>query len=239
MYRRRTIILTASIVILSAICWANPLCPDLSQNDRVDFADFAMLANNWHKTDSSLLGDFDGNGTVDMRDLQWFASYWLNDYECKNADFNSDYIVNFLDFAKLADIWLSDSGDTNWNDKYDLNQNGSIDNGDLEILSRRWLKTYPEPNGIFDAFKAALANGDVETALTFVAESSKGRYSEIFQAIGLNLPGYAAGMGTLTLESQDEDRAVYEMTHQKGATTYKFPVVFIKDDNGQWKIFNF
>lgn len=57
--------------------------------------------------------------------------------------------------------------------------------------------------------------------------------------IDSNLPDFAEGMGTLTLESQDEGRAVYEMTHQDGSTTYSFPVVFIKDDDGNWKIYNF
>jgi len=136
-------------------------------------------------------------------------------------------------------VWLSDSGDTMWDDKYDLDCSESIDFDDLKLLSDRWLETYPEPNEVFDALKDALTAGDIETALTFVAENSKNRYAEIFQAIDSNLPDFAAGMGALILESQEEGRAVYEMTHQDGATTYSFPVVFIKDDDGNWKIHNF
>jgi hypothetical protein len=214
-------------------------CPDLAPNDTVDFADFAILAENWHKTGSLLQGDFDGNGTVDINDLGQLCSWWLEDYECKSADFNFDYKINFLDFAKLANAWLSDSNNAGWDDKYDLDYSNSIDQKDLYLLSNRWLKTYPEPNDTFDAFKNALADGDIDTALKFIADSSKDKYDEIFQAIGSNLPDFTAGMGTLTLESQDEGRAVYEMTHQNGATTYSFPVVFIKDDDGNWKIHNF
>jgi hypothetical protein len=214
-------------------------CPDLSADDFVDLGDFALLAGNWQESGVDLLGDFDGSGTVDNNDLQHFIYYWLSDYECRSADFNFDYIVNFIDFAGLANLWLSDVNDVDWDDKYDLDYSDFIDGDDLHLLSYRWLKTYPEPNDIFDAFRDALSSEDIEIALTFVAESSKNKYDGIFQAIGSNLPDFAAGMGTLILQSQDEGRAVYEMTHQDGATTYSFPVVFIKDDDGNWKICNF
>jgi len=232
------IIIVLNVFILPA--YAVPSwCPDLAPNDRVDFADFAVLADNWRQSGSGLPGDFDGSGTIDINDLKQLVDYWPDNYECKSADFKLDYVINFLDFAKLADVWLSDSGDSGWDDKYDLDYSNSINLDDLKLLCSRWLETYPEPNDTFDSFKDALAAGDIETALTFIANNSKDRYSEIFQAIGSNLPNFAAGMGTLTLQSQDEGRAVYEMTHQNGPTIYKFPVVFIKDDDGNWKIYNF
>jgi hypothetical protein len=241
MSNSKTIIFTGLVCLaICCLALAEPqLCPDLAPNDKVDFADFAILADNWHKSGSSLQGDFYGDGTVDIYDLAQLADYWLKDYECKNADFNLDYKINFLDFAKFASAWLSDSSAPGWDAQYDLDSSGSVDIEDLKILSYRWLKTYPEPNNAFDAFKNALASGNIDAALTFVADNSKDRYSEIFQAIGSNLPGYAAGMGTLVLQSQDEDTAIYEMTHQDGSTTYSFPVVFIKNDDGNWKIYNF
>ena len=222
-------------LVLAGPSW----CPDLSPNDKVDFADFVILAGNWQKTGSGLAGDFDASGKVDIYDLAQLVEYWLECYECKSADFNLDYKINFLDFAKLANVWLTDSNNAGWNDKYDLDYSNSIDFDDLKILSHRWLKTYPEPNDTFNSFKDALAAGDAGTALTFVAENSQTRYSEIFQAIGANLSNFAAGMGTLTLQEQDEGRAVYEMTHQDGLITYSFPVVFIKDEDGIWRIYNF
>jgi len=46
-------------------------------------------------------------------------------------------------------------------------------------------------------------------------------------------------MGTLTLVSQDEESATYEMDYQEGSITYSFPVVFVKDSDGNWKVFNY
>jgi hypothetical protein len=53
------------------------------------------------------------------------------------------------------------------------------------------------------------------------------------------LPDFVAGMGQMTLISQDAGEAKYEMQHQSGGQTYSFPVVFIRDDDGIWRIFNF
>jgi hypothetical protein len=225
---------------MNVSCLAStPFCPDLAFNDKVDFADFAVLAKNWRQIGSNLSGDFSGNGTVDIYDLAQLVDYWLKDYECKSADFNLDYKINFFDYAKLADAWLSNLKDPGWNTQYDIDGSNFVDIEDLKLLANRWLKTYPEPNDNFEAFKNALALGDIQAALTFVADSSQTKYSEIFQAMGSNLSDFASGMGSLTLISQDEDSATYEMSHQDGPITYSFPVVFVKDSEGNWKIFNF
>jgi hypothetical protein len=46
-------------------------------------------------------------------------------------------------------------------------------------------------------------------------------------------------MGTMTLVSEDAEYKKYEMQHQSGGETYIFSVVFIRDDDGEWRIFNF
>lgn len=87
-------------IICLAVCGivlAGPsLCPDLSPNDKVDFADFAILADNWLKSGSGLSGDLNGNGTVDIDDLKQLCDWWLEDYECKSADFISTIRLTFL-----------------------------------------------------------------------------------------------------------------------------------------------
>jgi hypothetical protein len=240
MFRNRIGLIIVVLHIFAPLAYTGLIwCPDLEEDNTVNFYDFTIFAGNWGRLGYSLKGDFDNNGSVDIYDLKSFADWWLADYGCKDADFNLDYSVNFLDFAKLADKWLTDSNDAGWESSYDLDDSNSINIYDLQLFTYRWLETYPEPNDIFDVFKDALAAGDIETALTFIEGSSQSRYSEIFQVIGTNLPDFVAGMGTLTLESQDEGRAVYEMDHQDGSITYSFPVVFIKDDDGNWKIYNF
>lgn len=218
---------------------AQELYPDLAgEPNFINFADFAVLAENWQRTAPGLEGDFDDNGTVDLDDLAYLSLYWLAEYseyqECQRMDLNDDGIIAFEDFAMFAQNWLS----TGVGLAGDFDDSNSVDCDDLAIMTDCWLKG-SRPEGIWEQFKAALATGDTETALTFIAERSQDRYSEIFQAIGLNLTDYAVGMGTLTLQSQDENRAVYDMTHQVGMETYLFPIIFIKDEQGNWKICNF
>jgi len=149
--------------------------PDFNSDKIVNFADFAIFANNWQKTGIGLRGDFDNSGTVDTNDLATFAYFWLNG---------------------------------------------------------------PHPLNVFESFKTALASGDVNEALTYIAEISREKYAEIFQIIEPNLADYAAGMGQMILDRQMVGEVKYEMLHQNGAETLGFPVFFIRDEDGKWRIFN-
>ena len=210
-------------------------------NDGIEnLYDFAMFANNWQQTGAGLAGDFDDSNSVDIDDLMMFSWFWLSQYsqyqQCEGTgtDLDSDGIIAFEDFTKLAENWLlSGTGLIG-----DFDSSNSVDYNDLKIFADCWL-CGSRPESIWEQFKAALRNDDINTALTFIEESSQSRYSEIFQVIDANLPDFVEGMGTLTLESQDEGRVVYEMDHQDGSIIYGFPVVFIKDDDGNWKIYNF
>jgi hypothetical protein len=214
--------------------------PNLNNDEIVDFDDFAILSGNWFQSGTGLQGDLDDNGKVDTDDVMIFCWYWLTEYseyqQCEGmgTDLNADGIIAFEDMSILAQNWLM----TGEGLSGDFDTSNLVDYNDLMVLTYCWLKG-TRPMGIWEQFKAALAAGDINTALTFILQDSQSRYLEIFQAIESNLPDFAAGMGALTLESQDEGRAVYEMTHQDGDITYLFPVVFIKDDDENWKIYNF
>ncbi|MCE5340448.1 MAG: hypothetical protein LLF92_04895 [Planctomycetaceae bacterium] len=52
---------------------------DLDNNSPVNFADFALLAQNWFQSGSDIVGDIDQNGIVDFNDLSKLAYYWLTD----------------------------------------------------------------------------------------------------------------------------------------------------------------
>jgi hypothetical protein len=150
---------------------------------------------------------------------------------------NNDSFVNFVDFAIFAENWLA-SGTSLLGD---FDNSETVDSNDLEYLSYFWLASAcsPSPEDVFDAFKNALTVGDINKALTFIAQALRDEYAQIFQIIELNLPEYVAGMGELIFESQDEGTAKYEMIHQAGPETYLFPVIFIKNDRGIWQIYKF
>lgn len=112
---------------------------------------------------------------------------------------------------------------------------------DNRIIKVEVTKERPgrSPLHVWAIFKAALWVGDVDRALAFAAEISRQDYEEIFQIIESHIQDYLTGMGTMTLSSRNDDAAKYETTHENGGQTYSFPVFFIKDEDGNWRIFRF
>ncbi len=79
--------------------------------------------------------DIDGEsricyGRVDMGGDEY---YW------SDADFDEDGLVNFIDYAVFAAAWQSDSGDVNYNEACDLEDNNAIDFDDLVLFCKDWL----------------------------------------------------------------------------------------------------
>jgi hypothetical protein len=147
---------------------------------------------------------------------------------------NGDEIINFADFAIMANNWQQ----TGPGLQGDFDNSQTIDYNDLFVMAYRWLEG-PRPKTVFEQFKAALAISDVNKALTFIAEVPRDKYAEIFRIIEPNLPAFAAGMGNLILYPEEGRKAKYEMLHQVGSATYLFPVIFIKDEHGNWQIYSF
>lgn len=171
-----------------------------------------------------------------------FCWFWLSQYsqyqQCQGTgtDLDSDGIIAFEDFSKFADNWLSSGTGLIG----DFDTSNSVDCNDLSIFADCWL-CGSRPESIWEQFKAALAAGDVNNALTFISDISRDKYAEIFQIIGSRLPDYVAGMGNLILKTGSELDGVvkYEMTHQFGSETYLFPVIFRKDEQDIWQIYGF
>lgn len=149
-------------------------------------------------------------------------------------DFNGDKIVNFTDFARFAGNWKKSGSGL----KGDFDNSGTVDTSDLATFAYFWLNG-PHPVNVFGSFKAALAAGDVNEALTYVAGISREKYAEIFQIIEPHLSDYAAGMGQMTFDRHRFGEVKYEMLHQDGPQTLGFPVFFIRDQDGNWRLFNF
>jgi hypothetical protein len=148
-------------------------------------------------------------------------------------DLNSDKMVNFVDFAIFAQNWQKSGSGLDG----DFDDSGTVDTNDLATLAYFWLSG-PHPLDVFESFKAALAVGDANEALTYIAEISREKYAEIFQIIEPHLSDYVAGMGELTYDRHRDGEVKYEMLHQDGELTLSFPVFFIRDENGDWKISN-
>lgn len=87
--------------------------------------------------------------------------------------------------------------------------------------------------------KAALWTGDTDRALTFVAEASRERYAVVYEQLGPHLQDMVEGMGDMVLHSQEPGCIRYDILHDHDGQTLKFPAFFIKEADGNWKIWNF
>lgn len=229
------VLLPIATVLSAAQYWS----PDLAGNDNfVNFRDFAVFAENWQKTGTGLQGDFDNSGKVDISDLAYLTEYWLAEYseyqECQRVDINGDGIIAFEDFAEFAQNWLLTDGGL----AGDFDDSNSVDCDDLAIMTDCWLKG-SRPEGIWEQFKAALAAGDVNEAVTFFAGISAENYRIFFGKLKSYLPQMASDMGELIFIERNEEMAYYDLLRQENGEMYGYPVIFVIDETGQWEIYDF
>ncbi len=212
---------------------------DIDESGRIDFADFAIFANNWQKSGANLRGDFDCSGKVDLDDLKYLSYYWLTEqWECSKIDIDTSGRIDFADFVIFADCWLQDVGDANYSSDCDFDDNGQVDIYDLKAFCDCWLKG-ATPQDIWGKFKAALATGDINEAVSYFTEISAEKYRILFQELEAYLPQMAADMGELIFIEQSEEMAYYDLLRQENGDTYGYPVIFVMDETGQWRIYDF
>ncbi len=56
------------------------------------------------------------------------------------VDFNEDYWVDYQDFIVLAGVWLAGPSASEWDARYDINEDGVIDTYELMLFAQDWLK---------------------------------------------------------------------------------------------------
>ena len=109
---------------------------DINSDNIVNFIDFAEFATDWPVIPEP--ADLNGDGAVDMGDLELIVYNWLQTGPDITGDINSDDIVNFIDFAEFATGWPVIPKPA------DLNGDGKVDMGDLELIVYNWLQTGPD-----------------------------------------------------------------------------------------------
>jgi hypothetical protein len=62
-----------------------------------------------------------------------------DEYYWSSADIDEDGFVNFIDYTTFASAWQADSGDGNYDENCDLEDNNSIDFNDLALFCEDWL----------------------------------------------------------------------------------------------------
>jgi len=136
--------------------------------------------------------------------------------------------------AKFAQNWLL----TGIGLAGDFDMSYLVDFNDLSVLANCWLKG-TRPLDVWGQFKAALAVGDIERAVSFTAEISAEQYRTFFQELEAYLPQMATEMGELIFIKQNEEMIHYDLLREESGELYAYPVIFIKEEDGSWKIYDF
>jgi len=187
-----------------------------------------VFASQGAEPEKNYFAGMSGGGTTEIDSFPEPNSY---------PDLNNDDIVNFVDFAIFAENWQQSESELDG----DFDDNGIVDIHDLAVLAYYWLAntTGPSPEEVFGSFKTALLADDLDAALECFTEISAENYEPFLEQLRSYFQQMANDMGELVLISLDNNTAVYDVLREENGDTYGYPVLFVRDEMGQWKISDF
>lgn len=92
---------------------------------------------------------------------------------------------------------------------------------------------------VWTAMVHALKMGDFTTALSYISPKSRPAYQTMFTALGNQLPIILATQKEFNLISVQERVAICKLLTVENGKTYSYEVIFIREDDGSWKIKEF
>jgi hypothetical protein len=104
----------------------------------------------------------------------------------------------------------------------------------VNVLDRE--KTDNAFKAIWNGMKTALSNSDITTSLSYFADNSKESFQQQFTELSQVLPQFAATLGDINLVNISTNFAEYEFRTVHNGVTYSFPLMFVRDADGSWKI---
>ncbi len=156
-------------------------------------------------------------------------------------DFEGDGVVDYTgaDFEELSHIYDVEGiyypavivTESNGNANSDTVAINVINKAQLDLkLQEKW-----------DGMKGALANGDVEKAVSNFASDTREAYGKQFTALSAVLPAIANEFNNspISLVKAGSNYATYEIIVTRAGKALSFSLQFIKDVNGLWKIWRF
>jgi hypothetical protein len=87
--------------------------------------------------------------------------------------------------------------------------------------------------------RATLTGNDVHAAAKYFDSSTKAIYSDIFAGMPDQLSQMAQDMADIQLIKTKNTRAEYDLRIVRDGAVYSYFVLFIKDENGLWKLKSF
>ena len=89
---------------------------------------------------------------------------------------------------------------------------------------------------LWNGFKAKLVAGDIPGALGHLSPAIRPQFSQVFPALGQNLPSVAASLEPLAVVENLDDLAKAVITRREGSTPFLYFIYFRRDSLGRWLI---
>lgn len=107
----------------------------------------------------------------------------------------------------------------------------------VNVLSREEMDALLK--GKWNNMGNALTSGNIDKALNNFVGGQNSKYKQVFEAIKGQLPVIFSSQEELNLASVSENQIEYENLVVEDGKAYSYPVIFVRDENGLWKIKQF
>jgi flagellar hook assembly protein FlgD len=163
------------------------------------------------ETASSYQMDFDGDGANDYTGVSY-------------ENINFIYILEDIYFPTVT---VTDSSGNAFSDAIAIPVLPWVDT--LRLLQSKW-----------EAMKTALIAGDIDTAVSYFAEDEQDEYMNYFTQLSSNdINSIYSSIVRLRINSVTDNIAQCSAIRSESTGTYSYPVIFIKDGEGIWRINGF
>lgn len=102
------------------------------------------------------------------------------------------------------------------------------------------LQKFDDPNNsplsVFRQFRGALLADDLDKVISCFASYKRAEYAEFYKKLRPYFRKMAEDMKGLAPKSQRESIVECELLRQEGDSIYAYPIIFVKDEGGSWKI---
>ena len=155
-------------------------------------------------------------------------------------DFNGDGIMDYSS-STFENINYTYSSEGTYHPQVtvmDSAGNIYVGSSTVTILSKTQLEALLKAK--WEGMKSALMAGDMETALSYFMPGNQEKYRQIFTAFGqTKINSIFSGISSIHLSNNYEKVASCGALRAEAGGTYSYPLIFVKDNNGIWKIFEF
>lgn len=109
-----------------------------------------------------------------------------------------------------------------------------------DIMVDPALQKFDDPNNsplaVFREFRAALLADDLDKVISCFASYRRAEYAEFYKKLRPYFRMMAEDMKGLVLESRRHNIVECDLLRQQGDSVFAFPITFVKDEDGNWRI---